>query len=176
MELTQQIEAIEALKREDKAHKELWSHVLKSLKRLLNADERAAKRAATKVDGYAEALELYFEFHEAVAVVKPMMNAAQGKALKDILLYLAANLKNEEATALDAWGYILRHWTNLTPFMQNQITLMNIRKNLPEILMQLRNGATASKKSQSGTARAKERIIRRAAGRHSEGDQPHQPG
>lgn len=175
MELTQQIEAIEALKGEDKAQKELWSAVLKSLKRLLKADQRAAKRASNKVEGYAEALELYFEFHQAVASVKPMMTAAQGKAIKDILQYLSANLKNEEATALDAWGYILRHWTTLSPFMQNQITLMNIRKNLPEILMQLRNGATASKKATSGTARAKERIIRRHAGRHSEGNQQDQP-
>lgn len=169
MELHNQIERlkhwIEGAYFDDDA--EYLSPILASLQRLQKLDQAAHKRASKKKETdpeYQRFVELYFDFHLAVAGVKPMMDGRQGKALKEIMQYLGDNVKSENFTAFDAWKWILSHWTQLSPFLQNQVTLSNIKKNLPEILMQLRNGATTQQKTKATTASAKERIIRRRTG------------
>lgn len=169
MELHELISETEARIEQDKPY---FKAVLAALKRLQKQTEKAQKRAGQPSDPeYQKFIGLYFEFHTSLVGVKPMLNPQQGQAMKQIIAYLADNVKSEEYTALDAWGWILKHWSRLSPFLQNQVTLHRIRLNLPEILMQLRNGATTQQKTRAGTSSIKAGIIKRRAGTNDQGNQ-----
>ncbi|HMN89786.1 MAG TPA: hypothetical protein PKD70_11195 [Saprospiraceae bacterium] len=171
MQLNEQIRLVEMTINDnsDADLLELLNGILESLKRLESLDNEARKKEG-KVPDYKSFVDVYFDFHISAAGVKPMMNGQQGKALKEIIIYLGDNVKSAEFTALDAWTWILSHWKQLTPFLQNQITLSSIKKNLPEILMQLRNGATTQQKAKAATATAKASIIRRRTRANHKGD------
>jgi hypothetical protein len=70
-----------------------------------------------------------------------LIDGIQGKALNNIITYLVSQAKTkDEAGALEAWRYILANWKMITPYLQQQVALYSIYKNLSEILDQLKNG------------------------------------
>lgn len=73
--------------------------------------------------------------------VEGRMTAANGKALKEIISYLMRleKIDGSEEQALEAWRYIFAHWNEIGDFYQHQIGLMQINKNIQEIIYQLQN-------------------------------------
>lgn len=118
-------------------------------------------KVVKKHPAYQRFIDTYYEFMREMDV-EPVMNAAQGKAMQDIITYLTQQSKSGgEQGALDGWMYILKHWRKLTPFIQNQSKLTQINKNLQEIVMQLRNGNTKTQQKQSSAASAARRVAER---------------
>lgn len=104
-----------------------------------------------KYEYYQDFVKSYHEWHLKVAGISPRMNAASGKAMKEIINYLMEQSKEKtEKGALAAWNFILLHWERVSPFLQQQKSLLHINKNLTEILDQIRNG---HHKAQTGTNR-----------------------
>lgn len=120
---------------------------LKDYKRLI--EEVAAEPAPEKPNMFPAFVKAYDTFCRIKTKAGAKMDGANGKALKTIIQFLTQEaLQKDEAGALEAWKYILLNWDKLTPFIQNQVSLLQINKNLPEILMQLRrNGKTASEQT-----------------------------
>lgn len=112
---------------------------------------------------FQDFVKAYDDFCRSFSGVGAKMDGAQGAALKKIVAYLIRENKDkDEAGALLAWNYILNNWKNLTKFIQNQVSLTQINKNLPEILTQLRNGATKQAGSKAAVNAVRDRIRRGA--------------
>ena len=97
---------------------------------------------------HQQAMSLYFEWlrsHDLPAI----SNAAQGKALKEILQQLkqVSNDKTDEAAFL-SFKVILQHWNRLNPSLAKIKTLANINKNLLEIIDKIKHGATKQQSNQ----------------------------
>jgi len=107
---------------------------------------------------------MYFEFHSATAGVGPRMDARQGKALKSIIAYLRSNSnRKDDEGAIQAWAFILKYWSSLSDFMQKQIALTSIERNISEIIMQLKQHATRNNR-QNTSAQLAARIANRRHG------------
>lgn len=145
------------------AIKQYYKAVLMELERLQKIDKTPRKKpdkAGSKEEPgkFQEFVSAYFAFHTTVAGVKPMWSAAQGKAMKEIITYLIDNTPNkDEDGALVAWQWMLNHWNRLSTFLKNQITIHSIKRNLPEIIATLKNGATAQQKNAGAAAKFKQR-------------------
>lgn len=141
--------------------------IRKSLRRLEQYDAEALAPQVKKFEKYQEFVTCYFEFHQATAGVSPRMNAAQGKAMNEIIAYLVKESATKDETgALLAWQYVLKNWTHLTPFLKNQVALIQINKNLIEILSQYRNGRDKRTEKARTSADLKRRY---GAGRDADG-------
>lgn len=124
---------------------------------------------AEETSRYQSFIKRYDTFCRWVSGAGAKMDGVQGKAMKAIIKYLIKESKaSDEQGALDAWDYVLTNWAKLSPFIQTQISLVQINKNLAEILMQLRkNGKTASEQ----TAASVRASIRAGRGSADEGHQ-----
>ena len=130
------------------------------VKAIQAAIERLSKPAKAKAEpepAYQQFVELYFQWHEATVGIQPPMGAREGKVMKEIIAYLRNNSKRKDDDgALDAWQFILRHWNLLSEFLQKQVSLSNIQRNLPEIIMQLKqHGASQGRKNTSAQLAAR---------------------
>lgn len=139
---------------------EAFNEIKKSLKRLAALDAVAKTDGKVKHSRYQDFVSVYNDFCISQSGAGAKMDGGQGKAMNNIITFLKAQSKqkNQEGAVL-AWRYILSHWGNLSDFLQRQISLTQINKNLPEILTQLKNYGKANSK---GTAAADD--IRNAAG------------
>lgn len=117
------------------------------------------KTKKTKYSKYQDFVKVYDDFCREHIGVGSKMDGAQGKALNTIIKYLVKESKmKDENGALLAWKFILENWKRLTPFVQNQTTLLQINKNLLEILTQLRNGSTKATIKANKNASIRKRI------------------
>lgn len=158
-------------------------HVRNSLKRLekLEAEyaqlesqlEKLQREGEQKWERYQQFIETYDQFCRAYIGAGAKLDGAQGKAMKNIITYLAKQAKTQdEEGALLAWKFILANWSKLTKFIQNQTSLIQINKNLPEILTQLRRGKDKQAAQQNTTQGTRQRIIeRRNSGTDHHNDQ-----
>lgn len=137
--------------------RDAWDAIQRSLKKLQSLEENweevqppakvvAVKKTATKWTLKKQFVESYHAFCDE-AIGATVYDKKDDNALNRIIeiLLKACQKKNANSTeqdALFAWQYILNNWGSLTVFMQNQIAVKQIEKNILEILHQLRNGAT----------------------------------
>jgi hypothetical protein len=122
--------------------KNYMSALVTALQKLAAFEKAETKRAAKQKElgGQKEYTDAYFVFYEKRIGVKPKFGAADGKAIKEIKIYLESAVSEP----LLAWQYILSNWSKLTPFIANQCTALGINKNINEIMSQLKNGTTKS--------------------------------
>jgi hypothetical protein len=129
--------------KEEKAAEEIETMraVLVNLIQQDNPEVTSASEVESPPTLYKQFLEAYDEFCKSSIGVGAKMDGAQGKALKSIIEYLKsqANTK-DEAGALVAWKFILKHWDRVGDFIGKQKSLTQINKNLVEILDKIRNG------------------------------------
>ncbi len=157
--------------------KTYYNAVLTALERLQKHEKTPPKKAkasdpAAEPGKFQEFVSAYFEFHQRVATVKPMWTGAQGNTMKEIIAYLKDNTPDKtEDSALAGWQFILQHWDRLSNFLKNQITLHAIKRNLPEIIATLKNGATTQQKNAGAAAKFRQRYSGRSAGTDHKGDQ-----
>jgi hypothetical protein len=134
------------------------------LSKLHTQQQRRQKKEAEQEPVYGVFLEMYFEFHSSTVGTGPRMDARQGKALKGIISYLRSNSKrSDDQGAIDAWAFILKYWSSLSDFMQKQITLTSIERNISEIIMQIKQHATRNNR-QNTSAQLAARIANRRHG------------
>jgi len=138
MTIDEQIPLLEQLqeKLQNEVGASVLPHAIESLKLL-----RKITGGKQDIQHYRQFVAMYDAWMRKTSGVSAKITAGDGKALKQIIRYLVENSKGgDEEGAMDAWHYILKYWKLLTPFLQTQVRLSQINKNLPEILMQLRNG------------------------------------
>lgn len=70
--------------------------------------------------------------------IAPRTAPGDMKALKAIATYLIEINAGDQAKALIGFNSLLTNWNRLTPFMQKQVGLTSINKNLTEIIEQVR--------------------------------------
>jgi hypothetical protein len=167
MEIQEAIETLEQMQSAAQgAQKKALSVAIKTLRA---AARKKQKPAAAPAPGYQDAMDAYFEWHRATVGVAPRITSRDGAALKEILKYLSENSKSQDHEgALAAWRFILLYWDTLNKFLQSQVSLNSIAKNLPEIIMQIRQHATDRKK-RGTTDSVMERIRRRRQQDDSQG-------
>ena len=97
---------------------------------------------------YTELLFIYDKFCKDSFDAPAKINGAEGKALKQIIVYLKGLCKAKGDDSLEAiknsFKYILSNWGSLEPFLQKQIKLTQINSNLINIINQLKNGKSNS--------------------------------
>lgn len=138
--------------------------------------ERLEKMGDKKLELYHQFIQIYDDFCRAYIGAGAKIDGAQGKAMKSIIAYLVkeSNTRNEDG-ALIAWKFILSHWGRLTKFIQNQTSLVQINKNLQEIITQLRRGKDKQTAQQNTISGTRQRIIERqrnAGADHRDDQQP----
>jgi hypothetical protein len=107
-----------------------------------------------KSEKTGEYVTAYFQFYENRMGLKPKYGGGDGKAMNEIAKYLCEVSTGNDGLA--AWQYILKNWNKLTPFIANQVSVLQINKNINEILSQLKNGTTKAEQrtvSKSNDAR-----------------------
>ena len=122
------------------------------LDRIKFSFEKKEKPKSDKL--YPLMVEVYDEFCKKKMDMGAKMNPHQGKALKNIILYLANQIKNKrgelpeeelKTEILSAWNYILGNWHKISGYYAEQIKLSQIDSNLPNLLIQLRNNKTQAR-------------------------------
>jgi hypothetical protein len=108
--------------------------VIGSLEALRDKDKRKKAIPNPLQQQFTDA---YFVFYESRMKFKPKYGIADGKAIKDIMVYL----QSITSDALVAWQMVLDNWHKLTPFIGNQVAPTQISRNLNEILSQLKFGS-----------------------------------
>lgn len=95
-------------------------------------------KAEKKESLYKQCMSLYFEFYEKRSEMKPRVSAAEGAALKKIIVYLASITQTEEEI-LATFSAVLKLWDKLPEFFRSQIDIKQINSNLQKILYELRS-------------------------------------
>lgn len=109
--------------------------VIGSLEALRDKDKRK-KTAPNPL--HSAFIDAYFKFYESRMKFKPKFGLTDGKAIKDIMVYM----QSITSDALVSWEFVLNGWDKLTPFIANQVAPSQISRNLNEILSQLKFGTT----------------------------------
>jgi len=93
-------------------------------------------------------LNAYIEFYQNRVNIAPKITKADAINAADLRKFLVSrcNDKSEEG-ALLSMQYIYKNWDKLEPFLQNQVGLTQINKNINNILIQIKNGFKTSKNS-----------------------------
>lgn len=110
---------------------------------------------------YPQMVKLYDDFCQKRIGVGSKMDGLQGKSLKQIISFLALQVKTKKgadmnelemnSAILSAWGYILSNWELVKGFYAEQIKLNQINANLPNILMQLKSSKTNNRDAKFNT-------------------------
>ena len=95
---------------------------------------------------YQRFFNRWYQFRTTELGSKPRMTREQGAALKQIIRHLTrvSGSRNYEG-AFKGWELILENWSKLSPYLQKQISLVQVNENLEEILMQLFKGGNNGK-------------------------------
>jgi hypothetical protein len=88
---------------------------------------------------YTDAMTIYHEFVKLRTGVPPNINVIEGKSLKSIIVYLRGIDKNDEKV-LQAWNAVLNNYDKWDAFLQKQLNLSQISKNLMNIINSIKNG------------------------------------
>lgn len=134
-----------------------------------SADRPLGEECPPHSSTYQQMVGVYKEFMEGQQVPF-FMDGVQGKALKAIIKKLRAvtTIKNDDEKMLNAWRFIFRHWDRTGDFIGKQKSLVNINRNLTEVLDKIRNGHN----KQATAAATNEQLRLSLTGRrHAGGDQ-----
>lgn len=106
---------------------------------------------------YALFLDAWFAFYNRLFGVAPKFTGADGKALKQIIVYLTGNSADEEE-ALATWQYLLQNWQKLDEFHQRNTDLKYINSQLNKILQNAKRNNSKDKRTVSDSF--KQRIFK----------------
>lgn len=125
-----------------------------TLLRTITEPEMNSILANQELPLYQHFVAAYSEFIKGRGSGGLLFNGRDGKVMKEIYAKLKTNsqAKTDEG-ALKSWTYILTNWNKLNDFLQSQITVVQINKNLLEIIDKLRNGK-ATNQTGNGTKAA----------------------
>jgi|SRR6185437_9612030 len=142
MNLDKEISWIEEqLKERPKTEAKILGRLLEICIKVKSQGIRRPKKEKVEYKLYKEFMAVYAEFIHNRSGVGVLIDAFQGANLKRIIAYLVENAKDKTETgALEAWKYIFINWGDVSTFLQSQVSLYQIYKNLPEILDNLKNG------------------------------------
>jgi hypothetical protein len=127
--------------RQYKPEVKILSRIIEVLEKVTKQGIKREKKENASFAYWKDFLDAYSAFHYKWINTPAMLDPVQGAALKKIIAYLIeANNEKSEEGALKAWKYILYNWDKLSKFIQQQKSLLQIHRNLTEILDQLRNG------------------------------------
>jgi hypothetical protein len=122
------------------------------------------KKQAEYEPAFQPFMDMYCKWHQQQVGVGARITPREGKALKLIISYLRENSKKkDDQGALDAWSFILLHWDKLSAFLQKQVSLSQINRNIPEIIANIKQHATNQNRNNT-SAQIAERIARRRYG------------
>jgi hypothetical protein len=93
---------------------------------------------APGIDKWREWLATYTKWHKQYNGLAPRTSPGDMKALKSIATYLIEVNNGNQEQALIGFNSLLTNWNRLTPFLQKQIGLTSINKNLVEVIEQIR--------------------------------------
>lgn len=140
---------------------EVMKQALKHLSILQAKLLRLEKKQQEYEPAYQAFMDMYCQWHQQQVGVGARITAREGKALKLIIKYLRENSKKQDDQgATLAWSFILLHWDKLSAFMQRQVSLTQIEKNLPEIIASIKQHATIQTRHNT-SAQLADRIARR---------------
>lgn len=130
----------------------------------VNADYQPSTDVKEKTPSdklYPKMVKLYNEFCVKRIGVGAKMDGLQGKSMKSIIAYLAAQVKTKKGDdmaeeqmnegVISAWEYILSNWDLVKGFYAEQIKLSQINANMPNILMQLKTSKTNNRDAKFNT-------------------------
>ena len=110
---------------------------------------RSTKEAepVIKLAHYQEFVGVYDQFCRKEVGAPGEIDSRQGLALKKTVEYIMKQERvgGDELKALEGWKYIFQNWSMLTNFIKRQVKLTDIKKNIQEILFQLRNASKEAK-------------------------------
>lgn len=98
---------------------------------------------------FTGAMKIYYDWFVELNEQPPKINAADGKALKEIVMYLKSSVKNREpeisddkllASVLSGFSKIFKNWGVMDPFFRKQVKLTQINSNLTNIINEIKNG------------------------------------
>ena len=89
---------------------------------------------------YKDCISLYFDFYEKKEGIKPKMTGIEGKALKQMIVYLKT-LGDGDAVA--NFNAILLNWNLLGSWYSDKYDIKFINSQLNQIIRILKNGKTA---------------------------------
>ena len=96
---------------------------------------------------------LWYEFRTEDLKSKPRMTPQQGVALQSIIKHLVRVSKDKSYdSAFKGWELILKNWKKLTPYLQKQVSLVQVNENLEEILVTIFNKKHHGQKNQGSIA------------------------
>jgi hypothetical protein len=109
------------------------------------------RKKVIKLERYQEFVGAYDQFCRKKLGAPAHMNAANGRALKETVDYLMKQEKvnGDELLALEGWQYMFDNWSLLSEFIQKQVGLLQIKKNIQEILFEFRNASKSAKRRHS---------------------------
>lgn len=114
---------------------------------LINAKESEKEKSFAKKEKvtseYSQFVDAYFEFYKNRVGIEYKFTAMDGKAAKNILIYLEKVSKNKDP--IESWRFILQKYDIWDHFYQNQLKLNQIESNLPNILNNIRNESGSRK-------------------------------
>lgn len=112
---------------------------------------------------YTACMEIYAKWFEERFSIGPKIDGQQGKALKDLISYITAQVKKKPEIILDEpidfrvknnWQWILDNWDKLEEFYQKKTKLSEISSNIQNIIVQIKNPKKNGKQNhqqQTGT-------------------------
>lgn len=93
---------------------------------------------------YKRMMDYYFKWYKEAEDVPPRVNAAEGKALKEIIKYLLGLTDSDEERAFEGWIYILKGWPRLDDFYQKQKDLKQINSNINALIRQIKKSSKSA--------------------------------
>lgn len=143
---------------------EVLKAALKHLSSLHAKQTKRQKKDEEQEPAFSDCMAMYCEWHQRLVSIGPHITPREGKALKVIIKYLRENSKQKDDEGVKtAWEFILRHWDKLTLWLQKQMRLSQIERNLPEIISSIKQHATIQNRNNT-SAQIADRIARRKFG------------
>lgn len=146
--------------------RDAWDAIARSLRKLKALEENweevqppsKKKKPRKQSEMFKKFVKEYHEFCKRM-VGECVFTKMDEVCMHHIIQRLTkASKEGTEEGAFLAWQYILACWGDLSVFIQNQIQVSNIEKNLLEILMQLRNGANKQAVQKKKSSRLRDNI------------------
>lgn len=109
----------------DELDKPLFGAVLRTLKRLEEADKLEA-------GDFKEYQKAYYAWHNKLLGFDPKWDGVQGASLKVIIKYL--NSQAKDGNGLLVWEFLLANWGLQSAWIQKQTSVPQINKYLTEML------------------------------------------
>jgi len=123
---------------------------------------------------HKKCIEVYSDFIKSKTEVGPKIGGSGGKAMKEIIEYLATQVRtthpdydpettNTETVA--AWEWVLSKFSKWEPFHQKQLKLEQINSNLLNIINHIKNGTPTKQQADSERREGLEELKRDIARR-----------